>query len=85
MSWMIAAQYIDQNFVEGLGARIGVHFVLTLVVGVIGGVMLIGKVMLPKRMKEFHQFLEGKDQGSVLSQLELEHLNTEPAASGQRR
>ncbi|MEO1857951.1 MAG: hypothetical protein ABGY95_11395 [Rubritalea sp.] len=82
MSWMIGAQYLHQKYVEGPFAAIGLHLILSLVIGVIGGVMIIGRVMLPKRMKEFHRYLDTKDENTLMVELGLQKWDTEQVSGG---
>lgn len=73
LAFMVAAQLLEP-YAGGLWGRVALHVVLTLVVGVVGGIMLIGHFMLPKRRREFAAYLEGKTLKQIQRDLGLAKL-----------
>jgi len=79
---MISAQFINQKYIEGTFGALGLHITLSFMIGVIGGVMIIGRVMLPKRMNEFHCFLNGRDATTIMDELGLQKWDTDQGSGG---
>lgn len=69
MGWMTASQFIDHHYLSSFSVRIATHFFLSLVIGAIGGVMLIGYFLLPIRKKQFFNYLNSKTTNEVLRDL----------------
>jgi hypothetical protein len=77
LSGMISAQFISQKYIQGPFSIIGVHLTCTLGIGVIGGCVIIGRVMLPKRMEEFHSFLNSRDETNIMDEQGLQKWDTD--------
>lgn len=58
-----------EKFVDGLGMRLLVHFIVTLCAGVIGGVVVFGSFMLQRRRKAYHEYLNGNTLEKVQEDL----------------
>ncbi len=71
--FMILAQLLEP-YAGGLGGRLLLHLLLTLGVGVVGGIVVIGHFMLPRRRREFIAYLEGKTLNQVRRDLGLPEL-----------
>jgi len=68
--FMILAQLLEPH-AGGPWGRILLHVIVTLGVGAGGGLMLVGRFMLPRRRREFAAYLDGKTLGQVRRDLGL--------------
>ncbi len=63
-----------EKFADDLGMRILIHFIVTFCIGVIGGAVVFGFFMLPKRRKAYHEYLNGKTLDQVQEDLGLSEI-----------
>lgn len=78
LAFMALAQFIDTH-IDSFGWRLLMHFIVTFCIGVVGGVIVIGSFMLPKRRREYYDYLSGKTWDQVKEDLELSELEIEQA------
>ncbi|MDX1679398.1 MAG: hypothetical protein R3242_01595 [Akkermansiaceae bacterium] len=57
-AWFLIAHWISLYFSPEFVSRPGAHAILTLGIGAFGGVIIIGKWMLPIRYRHFHDYLD---------------------------
>jgi hypothetical protein len=74
-TFLILAQFLAES-TNGLIAKILVHFIFFICIGVIGGTILIGYFMLPRRKKDFHAYLEDKTLEQIKKDLGS-HISSE--------
>ena len=77
-AFMVLAQFLD-SYIDAFGWRLFMHFIVTFCIGVVGGVIVIGSFMLPKRRREYYDYLSGKTWDQVKEDLELSELEIEQA------
>jgi len=68
--FLVIAEIVE-GLVTGFAARLIVHLFFSLGLGVVGGIMVIGSIMLPRRTAEFLGFLDGKSLAQARRTLDL--------------